>query len=186
MKIQYLIAIHLMRWLTNFHDFRFKWTATAAIGIHPTKAWLSRLLNFKMQSGRDDTLEERLTIQFFFKHFKKCHRNVWNASDCFWSIFILAYFWFCNVTRITKSKRIKRRRKKQQQKNKLTGNSEDRLSAQYNLGVTWKRKPKKRSKIITGHLVQWLECSPKAWETKIQSQVELYQIHKNNTWCLLT
>ena len=36
-----------MRWLTNFYDFRFKWTATAAIGIHPTKAWLSRLGNFK-------------------------------------------------------------------------------------------------------------------------------------------
>ena len=25
----------------------FKWTATAAIGIHPTKAWLSQLVNFK-------------------------------------------------------------------------------------------------------------------------------------------
>ena len=31
----------------NFYDFRFKWTATAAIGIHPTKAWLSQLVNFK-------------------------------------------------------------------------------------------------------------------------------------------
>ena len=30
-----------------FYDFRFKWTATGAIGIHPTKAWLSQLLNFK-------------------------------------------------------------------------------------------------------------------------------------------
>ena len=36
-----------MRWLTNFYDFRFKWTATAGIGIHPTKAWLSQLVNFK-------------------------------------------------------------------------------------------------------------------------------------------
>ena len=36
-----------MRWLTNFYDFTFKWTATAAIGIHPTKAWLSQLVNFK-------------------------------------------------------------------------------------------------------------------------------------------
>ena len=27
--------------------FRFKWTATKAIGIHPTKAWLSKLVNFK-------------------------------------------------------------------------------------------------------------------------------------------
>ena len=30
-----------------FYDFRFKWTATAVIGIHPTKAWLSQLVNFK-------------------------------------------------------------------------------------------------------------------------------------------
>ena len=33
--------------MTNFYDFRFKWTATAAIGIHSTKAWLSQLVNFK-------------------------------------------------------------------------------------------------------------------------------------------
>ena len=47
MKIQYVIAIHFMRWLTYFYDFWFKWTATAAIGIHPTKAWLSQQVNFK-------------------------------------------------------------------------------------------------------------------------------------------
>ena len=29
-----------MRWLTNFYDFSFKWTTTAGIEIHPTKAWL--------------------------------------------------------------------------------------------------------------------------------------------------
>ena len=34
--------------MTNqFYDFRFKWTTTASIGIHPTKAWLSQLVNFK-------------------------------------------------------------------------------------------------------------------------------------------
>ena len=33
--------------MTNFYDFSYKWTATAAIGIHPTKAWFSRLVNFK-------------------------------------------------------------------------------------------------------------------------------------------
>ena len=44
MKIHYIIVIHLMRWLTNFYDFSFKRTATAAIGIHPTKAWLWQLL----------------------------------------------------------------------------------------------------------------------------------------------
>ena len=36
-----------MRWMTNFYDFRFKWTVTAGIRIHHTKAWLSELVNFK-------------------------------------------------------------------------------------------------------------------------------------------
>ena len=40
-----------MRRLANlffyFFYFRFKWTATAGIRIHPTKAWLSQLVNFK-------------------------------------------------------------------------------------------------------------------------------------------
>ena len=69
-----------MRWLTNFYDFRFKSTATVAIGIHPTGChswWIS-----KMQS---DTLEERYAINSVL-NLEKCHRNVWNASDCFWSI----------------------------------------------------------------------------------------------------
>ena len=53
-----------MRWLTNFYDFRFKWTATAGIGIHPTKAWLSQLVNFKNAIW---TLEEQYVIKFCFK-----------------------------------------------------------------------------------------------------------------------
>ena len=36
-----------MRWLTNFYDFRFEWTTTAAVGMQPTKALLSQLVNFK-------------------------------------------------------------------------------------------------------------------------------------------
>ena len=64
LKIQYVIAIHLMRWLTNFYDFSFKSTSTAAIGIHPTKAWLSQLVNFKNTVW---TLEERYAIKFCFK-----------------------------------------------------------------------------------------------------------------------
>ena len=47
LKIQNVTAIHLIRWLTNLYDSRFKWTVTTAIGIHPTKAWLSQLVNFK-------------------------------------------------------------------------------------------------------------------------------------------
>ena len=47
LKIHYVIAIHLIKWLTNFYDFNFKSTATDGIGIHPTKARLSQLGNFK-------------------------------------------------------------------------------------------------------------------------------------------
>ena len=36
-----------MRWQTKHYDFRFKGTPTAGIGIHPTRAWLSQLVNFK-------------------------------------------------------------------------------------------------------------------------------------------
>ena len=47
LKIHYVIAIRLMRWQTDFYDFRFKGTATATIGIYPTNSWLSQLVYFK-------------------------------------------------------------------------------------------------------------------------------------------
>ena len=72
-----------MRWLTNFYDFSFKWTATAAIGIHLTKAWLSQLVNFKMQSGREDTLKERYAIKFCFKLGKMPQKRM----ECFRLLF---------------------------------------------------------------------------------------------------
>ena len=53
-----------MRWLTNFYDFRSKGTATAWIGIHPTKTWLSQLVNFKNVIW---DLEERYAIKLRFK-----------------------------------------------------------------------------------------------------------------------
>ena len=55
---------HYTTGTSNFYDFRFKWTATAGIGKHPTKAWLSKLWISKMQS---DTLEKRYAIKFCFK-----------------------------------------------------------------------------------------------------------------------
>ena len=68
-----------MRWLTNFYDFRFKWTATAGIEIQPTKSWLSELVNFKNEIW---TLEERYAIKVCFKHGKnatwwKLHLLLW-------------------------------------------------------------------------------------------------------------
>ena len=44
------ITLLLKTWWDDrpfFYDFRFKWTATAEIRIHETKAWLSQLVNFK-------------------------------------------------------------------------------------------------------------------------------------------
>ena len=71
-----------MRWLTNLYHFRFKSTATAAIGIHPTKAchcwWIS-----KMQS---DSLEERYAIELCFELGK-------NATKCMeWFTLLLEHF----------------------------------------------------------------------------------------------
>ena len=68
-----------MRWLTNFYDFRFKWTATAAIGIHPTKSWLSQLVNFKNALS---TLEERYAINFYSKLGKNTMR--WKLDLLLW------------------------------------------------------------------------------------------------------
>ena len=86
LKIQYLIAIHLMRWLTKFYDFRFKWTATAAIGIHPTKAWSSQLVNFKNSIWTWGHFTRTICNKILFETCKKCHRNLWSASDCVSSI----------------------------------------------------------------------------------------------------
>ena len=76
LKIQYVIAIHPMRWMTYFYDIRFKSTATAAIGIHFIKAWLSQLVNFK-----NPIWLYRRTIcnKILVKTRKKCHRSVWTA-----------------------------------------------------------------------------------------------------------
>ena len=67
MKMQYVIAIPLMRWQSNFYDFSFKWTATQQLEYNLLKPdchswWIS-----KMQSGGDDTLQERYAITFCFK-----------------------------------------------------------------------------------------------------------------------
>ena len=68
-----------MRWLTNFYDFRFKSTATATIGIHPTKAWLWQLVNFKNAIW---TLEEWYAIKFCFKLGK--HAMRWKLDLLLW------------------------------------------------------------------------------------------------------
>ena len=61
-----------MRWLTNFYDFRFKWTATAGIGIHPTKAWLSQLVNFK------NAINSVLNLEKISQKRMECFRLLFN------------------------------------------------------------------------------------------------------------
>ena len=56
-----------MRWLTNFYDFRFKWTATAAIVIHLTKAWLSKLANFRNAIWRWGNFRRTICHKICFK-----------------------------------------------------------------------------------------------------------------------
>ena len=63
----------------HFYDFRLKWTAKARIGIHPTKAWLSQLMNFKNAIW---TLEERYAIKFCFKFGKNTMR--WKLDLLLW------------------------------------------------------------------------------------------------------
>ena len=70
-----------MRWLTNFYDFRFKSTATEGIGIHPTKAWLSQLMNLKNAMW---TLEEQYAIKF-------CSKLGKNAMG--WKLNLLLWPW---------------------------------------------------------------------------------------------
>ena len=60
-----------MRWQIHFYDFRFKWTATAAIGIHPTKAWLSQLVNFKNAIWTWGHFRRTIYNKIMFKTWKK-------------------------------------------------------------------------------------------------------------------
>ena len=66
-----------MRWLTNFYDFNFKWTATGTIGIHPTKAWLSQLVIFKNAIW---ILEERYgMLQTVLDHLSWIEHQFWSG-----------------------------------------------------------------------------------------------------------
>ena len=56
-----------MRRLANFYDFRFNWTATTGIRIHPTKAWLSLLVNFKNAIWTWGHFRKRHAIKFCLK-----------------------------------------------------------------------------------------------------------------------
>ena len=65
-----------------FNDFRFKWTATAAIGIHPTKVWLSQLVNFKNAIWTWGHFRKTICNTFCFKLWKmpQKHMTAFGAS----------------------------------------------------------------------------------------------------------
>ena len=67
-------AIHLIRWLANFYDFSFKWTATTGIGIHPTKTWLSLMVNFKNASWTRGHFRRTICNKLCFKLKLECFR----------------------------------------------------------------------------------------------------------------
>ena len=70
-----------MRWLANFHDFRFKWIAIAAIGIRHIKAWLSQLGNFKSAIWKSGHLRRTICNKILFYTWKKTTTQ--KRMECF-------------------------------------------------------------------------------------------------------
>ena len=73
-----------MRWLTNFYDFKFKSTATAAIGIHPTNTWLSELVNFKNAIWMWRSFRRTICNKIIFKTWEKMPQK---RMECFRLLF---------------------------------------------------------------------------------------------------
>ena len=69
-----------MRWLTNFYDFRFKWTATAAIGIQRSKPDCYSWGISKMES---DILEKWYAIKFCFQLRENVTEMYWILQTAF-------------------------------------------------------------------------------------------------------
>ena len=84
LKIQYVIAIHLMRWLTNFYDFGFNWTATARIGIHTEKSWLSQLVNFRNAIWTWGHFRRTTCNKIMFKTWKNVTETYGMLQATFW------------------------------------------------------------------------------------------------------
>ena len=72
-----------MIWLTNFYDFTFKWTATAAIRIYPTKSWLSQLVNFKNAIWTWGHFKRTICNKILFKLWKMPYKRM----ECFRLLF---------------------------------------------------------------------------------------------------
>ena len=82
LKIQYVIVIHIMRWQTNFDDFRLKKQLQYQLEYTILKPDCQSWCISKMQSWREDTLEEQYAIKLFFKHGKTPQK----LMECFLTI----------------------------------------------------------------------------------------------------
>ena len=80
LKIQYLIAIHLMIWLSASNEQLQLQLEYTLLKPDCNTWWIS-----KMQSGREDTLEERYAIKFCFKHGKKAAETHGMLQTAFWT-----------------------------------------------------------------------------------------------------
>ena len=82
MKIQYVITIHRMRWLTNFYDSNEQLQQQMEYTLLKPDChcwWIS-----KMQSGREDTFEEQFAIEFCFKLGKNATETYGMLMTAFW------------------------------------------------------------------------------------------------------
>ena len=73
-------AIHIIRWLTPFYDFSLRRTAKAGIGILPTKAWLSQLVNFKNAIWTWGQFRRAICNKILFQTWKKMLQK---RMECF-------------------------------------------------------------------------------------------------------
>ena len=79
LEIQYVIAIHLMRWLTNFMISGANQQLQQELEYALLKPDCHRWWISKMQYEREDTLEERYAIKFCFKFRKMPQKHM----ECF-------------------------------------------------------------------------------------------------------
>ena len=69
--------------MTKFYDFSFKLTATAGIRIHPTKVWLSQMMNFKNAIRHfRRTIYSLISIFEWQKRFKEGKESVRDDERC--------------------------------------------------------------------------------------------------------
>ena len=80
LKIQYVIAIHLMRWLISSSNEQLQQELQYTLLKPDCHSWWIS----KMSSGREDTLEEWYAIKFCFKLGKNATETYGMLKTAFW------------------------------------------------------------------------------------------------------